>query len=489
MLTSNSINMKTRIICLPMVLICIGLLSSCSVEKLVTTNNQLTSEIKSQNDSLILSTTSIDRGIEKIKYNSESPDLNSLSKVSFSNFYFGDIIKEEILDKIGNWTKIKLSEKIKLQNGEIVIKERIGWYQFSTPEIIYQSTSNLLYDTYFDDKTQIINKESYNFQKFVFTGKTDLLDQKGTDILLAEKALNFDGLRFDTKRFDYANLNLGSYRGTYFNNCNLSNIIAKRDLITNENDFFETKIEGGTNKDMFFSFWKLRDVIFYNTLIENSNFGNCLFSSEISGLVTFNTVTFKNTKFNNTIDGYFKNIAHNNTLFEGCRFDDIKFYGLIHFNTRYVACNFYNSLWQGVSFNNTQVTPSKITGGYFYKLKIVGGDYSKIKIENYGGIKPQFSEIEIVNAFFSNSTIDAWFKEGSQIYGIGDFSGINFTSSIIENSTFGKTNQVSLFKMKNCNFTNVEFRTPVKFIKCDLTGSTWPTNISNIEFINCVGNP
>lgn len=467
----------------------IGLLTSCSVEKLVNTNNQLTSELKSQNDSLILSSNNVVSGIRKTNSNSESPDLSNLKKTSYSNFYFGEITKEEILEKKGSWTKIRLSEKIKLQNGEIVIKERTGWYLFNTPEIIYLVNAQLQYDSDFKSNTPFATIEKYNFSKFVFTGKVDLLDQKSIDILLSEKALNFDGLKFDNKRFDYANFTLGSYRGTYFLNSNLSNIIAKRDLITNDNDFFETKFEGGTNKDMTFSFWKIRDVIFYNTIIENSNFNNCLFSSEASGLVTFNTVSFKNIKFSNTTDGYFKNIVHNNTSFEGCRFDDIKFYGSINFNTRYISCNFYNSLWQGVSFNNTQVTPSKITGGYFSKLKIVGGDFSKIKIESYGGIKPQFSETEIVNAYFSNSTIDAWFKDGCQIYGNGDFSGINFTNSIIENSTFGKTNQVGLFKLKNCNFTNVEFRSPIKFIKCDLTGSTWPTNISNIEFIDCVEKP
>ena len=462
-------------------------MAGCGVEQLVATNNELTGKLRQQNDTLIGELRALRDTVRILSLADRAPEMAKLSQMSLSNFYYGDIVKEETLEQRGKWRKLRLTEKIKLQNGETVLKQRSGWYFFGTPETIYLADAQTSLDASFSEPLAETDINRYQVARILFTGKTDFLDQKGLDLLLADRAMNFDGLRFDAKRLDYANLALGSYRGTVFNNCNLSNVSGRRDVITTDHDFQKTRIEAGTNKDMSFSFWKFRDVLFYNTSIENSNFSNCLFTSEGNGLVSFNTVNLKNVQFSHTADGYFKNIVHSNTSFESCRFDDAKFYGTLHFNTRFTACNFYNNLWQGVSFNNTQVSPSRITGGYFSKMKIVGGDYSQIRIEAYGGMKPQFSETEIVNAIFTGSTIEAWFKENCKINGLNDFSRVNFTSSIFEDTTFGSTAQGMRFNLKNANFSGVEFRSNVKFIKCDLTGAIWPANVSNVQFIDCIG--
>lgn len=313
------------------------------------------------------------------------------------------------------------------------------------------------------------------------TDKLDLLDQKSIDILLSEKAMNFDGLRFDNKRFDYSNFTLGSFRGTYFNNCNLTAIVAKRDKITTDNDFNATTIQGGTNKNLNFSFWKINETIFYKTIIEQSTFLNCAFTSTVSGMVNFNEASIKNSKFVNTS---FEGITHLTSSYENVAFENVKTTFGVNFNLKYVNCNFKDCIWDKVSFNNTQAIPSKISGGFFSNLTITSGVYNSLIIEG----KPQFSGLKITNASFANAKIDAWIKDSSKIAGLNiDFSGVNYMSSIIEDTIFGSdlvTNP--RLNMKNSNFRTVTFRSQVKFINCDLTGSTWPTDISNITFINCL---
>jgi uncharacterized protein YjbI with pentapeptide repeats len=473
-------------------------LYSCSLPKLISENTDATNLLKSQNDLII---TQHDTLINKIqKFNTDyvaseskapSPDLANLKKTSYENFYFGQIVKEELLEKIGDWVKIKVQEKIEPKNGAAVIKERVSWYLYTTPDVVYQinyeqNSREFEIDTPGGQTTVL---RTLDLGELKSTTKTDMIDQKSLDILLSQKALNFDGLKFEAKRFDYANFSLGSFRGTYFSNSTLSNVIAKREMITNDNDFFETRIEGGTNKDMSFTSWKFFETFFYNTTLENVKFENCLFSSDPLANVTvptFNNVVFKKVNFTNTTEGYFKIAGQYKASYDQCRFTDVKVYGTVNMETKFVGCSFFNGLWNGIGFSNSLSTGNKITGGLFSKLKIIGGDFSKIIIEDYGGFKPQFKGVEIISSNFSKAVINATFSEGCTIKSnaSGNFSQINFKESTFENCTFGEqTLPTPLINMTNCDFSKCIFQGSVKFIYCDLRGSIFPADLSNVTFI------
>lgn len=337
------------------------------------------------------------------------------------------------------------------------------------------------------------NKPILNLNQIVFDGKVDSLDQRDIDLLLAQKALNFNGLRFDDKRFDFADFSSGSYRGTFFNNCNLSNIVALNDSHENKynskHNFNQTEIKKGINKNQLFVFWSFNNSFFYKTLIEKSKFDNCIFIGKRDGLVNFHTVTIKNSSFSNSKEGQLNGITLAFTRFESCRFDDIKFYDSVHFDSEYINCNFYGGLFQDLSFSPTM--KNKIIGGYFNNLQIRNCDFSEIIIDKIGLVHPKLKSVQIEGAYFSSAKIDAWFEDChiNSLYQNGDFNSVDFSTSIIENTVFGLKDSYSLFQMKKCDFSKVEFRNSVKFIKCDLTGSTWPSNISSVKFIDCVGNP
>ena len=461
---------------------------SCSVEKLINDNTSVTANIKSQNDTIINKIQQFNDDYRNNYYQGQAPDLVNLKKISFENFYFGEIISEEIIEKKATWIKVKVKEKIKLQNAQPVIYERTGWYSYTTPDIVYQISNSkptrLEADLNSEPATDVQNTAPQTLM--VYTTKPDLIDQKSLDMLFSQKALNFDGLKFDTKRFDYVNFSLGSFRGTYFLNSTLTNITGKREMITNDNDFTFTRFEGGTNKDWGFSFWKFRDCVFSGTTVENSKFDNCIFSSDLSGTYTFFNALFKLVTFNNTNDGYFKLAGQSKTTYEQCTFKDVKMYGFVSFETKFTACTFVNGIWQGLGFNNTQVPPSRITGGFFSKLKIIAGDYSKMIIEPNGGFKPSFESVEITNSIFAGANINAAFRENCKISGTGSFANINFQQSIFENVVFGSNVQSPRSNMQNCNFSGCDFQANTQFIKCDLRGATFPGNTANIQFIDCL---
>lgn len=320
------------------------------------------------------------------------------------------------------------------------------------------------------------------------TGKASTLTQKDVDILLASKALNFDGLRFDELRFDYANFSLGSYRGTYFNKCNLSSITAQRDKLQISPDFNLLKIEAGTSSNMNFILWRIKDFEFINMLVESSEFNNCLFESELAGKTNLNTVTFNKVNFNgNNTDYNFSGIVQRNTTYQGCRFTNVKQKGGINFIVTYANCVIDSGEWNGIAFNNTQAIQSRITGGVFTNLRIIAGDYTSIIIEPSGLTKPQFLGANWANTDFKRATINAWFQADSKLYGTSNFTGTNFSESIFEGCTFGDAKQTAKTSMQNANFSKCEFRNKTRFIRCNLTGATFPQDLTNVEFIECIG--
>lgn len=479
-LTKNDMKKALKLLTLSSLVI----LYSCSIEKHIIENNTLTKKQVEKIDSIFVAIDTISRSFNGHISSFNPPNFDILRVVPIEVFYFGEIVKEEIVEKNNGWLKLKLTEKIKLQNNQTIEKEKYGWFSYQSPNKIYLVNSNeILQELSSSDISTNIDLKNYLLAPLVTT-KDETLDQKTIDMLLSQKAMNFDGLKFNKKRFDYSNFSLGSFRGTYFIDCDLSNVIATREFLTNDNDFFKTRIDVGTNKDMTFKYWKFSDVIFFNTKIENSTFENCIFmTASTTGLVSFNNAIILNTKFSNPNDGYFSNIVHNNSSFQNCKFENVKSYGSINFNTKIEKSDFFNCLWQNSSYSSN----SKIIGGYFFNHKIINGNFSYFKIESLGQVKPKFESCEFTNSIFSNSTINAWFAQNTSFSGLTNFSNINFTSSIFEQVTFGSPNQGVPFNMKNCNFGNVEFRNQVKFIKCDLTGCIWPSDISNVQFIDCIG--
>lgn len=478
------------------------LLYSCKVEQLVRETNLRLNKLETRTDTISRSISKLEASIRNSTDYQKDPFITNLQKLSFESFYLGEIIQQEVLERLDNWLKLRVTERIRLQNGQLITKDRVGWYSFSNPKEVYLIPNSLQKEnepvadslTKLDSKsfTLSVNEKLLTANALVGTSKTDLQDQKAIDVLLAQKALNFDGLKFTGKRFDYANLSLGSFRGTTFENCDLSQIDAKRASLTDDYDFNETLMTGGIHKEMNFDNWKFNETIFFKTKVEKSNFTNCIFAAKLAsaGTVHFNSSSFDQCKFSQKENGYFKNIIFNNATFNGCTFDEVKFYSSINFTTQYVNCVFYGGLWQGVGYNNTQVPPSKIVGGLISKVSIKSGDYRGIIIEPSGLVKTDISGVEFVSANFSNSKIDAWFKDSFKVYAFGSFMGTDFKESIFENGVFGSEQQVGLFNMKNCDFSKCEFRENVKFVKCDLNGSKWPANLANVKFVDCVGkNP
>jgi uncharacterized protein YjbI with pentapeptide repeats len=494
------------------------ILFSCKVEQLVQETNQRLSKLESKTDTISNSVKSVKSAIGNYTEYQMDPLIANLQKSSFESFYFGEIINEEIVERRDNWLKVQVTERIRLQNGQVITKNRSAWYSYSNPGEVYLIPTNQQKENEpgldLDVKqlsakelsTKELNTKELNAKELspgidknllttaglTSTTKTDLQDQKAIDALLAQKALNFDGLKFTSKRFDYANFSLGSFRGTAFESCDLSFVEAKRGSITSDYDFTETLLSGGSQKRMNFENWKFNETIFLRTAVEKSNFTNCIFAADLNsaGTVHFNSSSFTQSTFSQKENGYFKSMIFNNSTFTQCIFNEVKFYSSINFTTQFVNCIFNGGLWHGVSYNNTQVPPSKIVGGTLNKLVVNGGDYRGIIIEPSGLVKTDIVGVEFVSANFSNSKIDAWFKDSFKAYAFGSFMGTDFKESIFENGVFGSELQAGLFNMKNCDFSKCEFRENVKFVKCDLTGSKWPSNLTNVKFVDCAGkNP
>ena len=462
---------------------------SCSVEKHILANNEISERQIIQGDSVIKDLSRIRNNIEQNVQSTYPSDIEVSNRINIDDFYFGNIIGEEVLAQKNDWIKIKIKEEIIVPNSKLILKERVGWFLFHTPTYIYpvpsENTIKIMdsMETVQQEKLQK-SEPIFPAPKLLTSDKSDALDQKSLDILLAAKSMNFDGFRFDNKRFDYANLSVGSFRGTFFNNCNLSYTRCKREILTKETDFENAKFELGTHLNVEYAFWKFKDVNFSKLTIENSNFENCLFNSTNSTKL-FQNAILKKTTFSNTVDGMFSAIKFGDTKFESCKFIDVKMYGIINHNTEYISCSFFGGTWYGLGFNSTQA-PSKILGGSFNNLTIIGGDYPFINILPFG-TAPSFSSVTVVNANFYKATISAIMQDGCKFYGGGNFSNIDFSTSFITNCEFGAANQAVLFNMTNSKFENTSTMYNVKFIKCDLTGSTWPTDTSKIEFIDCKG--
>lgn len=469
--------------------------TSCQVEQLVQYNNELLEDVYGQADTIQDQVKEINANLINYINSTETPAIDHLRRTSFDDFYYGEIIKEELIEKNGDWVKIRLTEKIRIADNGYILKEKLGWYSYNSPDYVYLIEENK--DLIADKNTRSliqqsiptdISKDHFTVQSISSATKTDLLSQKELDILLAGSDLNFDGLKFKDKRLDYANFSLGSFRGTIFESCNLKYVNGKREAISSQTDFEDTRVIGGINENMNFVNWKFIDSRFDNTSIKNSNFSDCIFSSNKSGHVTFFNITFEKSYFTNTDQGYFKNITQFNTKFEQTRFTNVDFYNSGYFNTQFINCVFHGGKWQGVVFNNVQVPPSKILGGFYSNIYIYSGNHSSIIIDKLGLVRPEFSGVQFVNTNFSNSKINAWFKDEFKIFGSSsNFSNIDFKESIFENGSFGSEEQVSLINLKNCDFSKCEFRAQVKFTKCDLTGAKFPDDVSNITFKDCIG--
>jgi uncharacterized protein YjbI with pentapeptide repeats len=379
-----------------LLLISIFCLTSCKIEKLVSDNNYISKEISK-------SAENIDLNAKMLFESSQPPNLNNLEVTTLDDFYYGDIIEEKIIEKKGNWLKLKLTEKIVLNENrnDFILKEKNGWYSFNSPKAIYLIETNLnSRNSIITENTPDISNDFFNLEKNIFTTKPDLLSDKDIDLLISKSSFNFDGLYFKNKRFDYSNFSLGSFYGTIFENCNLSSVNGVRNIFNEGFDFKNTQIVGGINEKLKFNNWKFVDFQFYNTSIKNSIFSNCILSNDADGLVSFLNVSIENSKFIKTNENsYLKNISHFNSKYIKTFFIDIISYNSYFFNTQLINCTFKGGEWNNSQFNNRSI-PNKILGGSFINLKINRGNFSSIEIDELGLSKPNFSNIEIKNSNF-----------------------------------------------------------------------------------------
>lgn len=476
------------------ILISFALISfSCGVNKLVEESNKNLESIVSKNDSIITRLKKIVDNDNSIYEKESVPNFSALKVSDLKSFYHGNIMKEEILEKKGSWVKVKLTERVNTSPSQFFVKERVAWCTLNSQTVYLVANSPLTIQTATSEQditifNPPIDISNYSYGKD-FTTKDETLSQKEIDQLLAQNALEFNGLKFVNKRFDFADFSDGAYKGTYFLNCNLTNISGVSDKTSTEYQFTETKFETGTNNKWLFKYWKFDTFMFFNMIIDNAKFYDCIFySTSDNGIVNINNTTIKNTLFDFTNDGYIKLNSIGKSSFESCNFKNIKFYTTVHFESKYENCVFNGGLFQGVSFNNSQVPPSRFKGGILRDLKIIGGDFSRIIIEQHGMSKTMIDNTEFVNVFLNNADINAWFMNNSKIYGLGNYSSINFKNSIFENTTFGSDTPATYkANFRNCNFTGCDFRENVKFVNCDLNGATFPASIPNVQFINCIG--
>lgn len=482
-------------------------LSSCKVEELIQSNNTIAEDqtklleennniavdVSTKIDSLRYEAQAIQKLITATTENNLPPNLGSLKRVSFDEFYFGVIVKEEVLERQGSWLNIELTEKIQLETGGVILRNRQGWYSYNSPNYIYTGGEVVTLNK--ENKAEVLNQveSKTKISKFVVTisgtTKSDLLNQKEVDLLLSQSDLNFDGLVFNDKKFDFSNFNLGSYRGTKFLKCNLSNVTAIRPSIGTQTDFEYTTISEGVTENMTFQNWKFIQSIFFKTTLNNIIFNDCILTGG-SGVVTFNQAKLFGARFTNSQQGYFKEIAQNQTEHVSSRFENVKFYQCVSWGNIYQNCSFFDCEWRGSAMLPYGGIKGKILGGFFKNLVIYSGDYSDIQILKNGLSYPEFTDLNITFSKFRNAVIDAWFKTSLTIIAPGgDYSYIDFKTSIFEAGIFGNSNMNTNMNMQNCDFSKCDFRGNVTFTKCDLRGATFPSDLSRITFIDCIGRP
>lgn len=482
-------------------------LSSCKVEKLIQSNNTIAEDqtklleenngiavvLSKKIDSLRYEAQAIQHMITATAQSNLPPNLGSLKRVSFDEFYFGTIVKEEVLERRGSWLNIELTEKIQMEAGGFILRSRQGWYSYNSPNYIYTSGEVAMLNKENEAvvMTQAESKTKISMYAMTISGttKSDLLNQKEVDLLLAQSDLNFDGLVFNDKKFDFSNFNLGSYRGTKFLKCNLSNVVAIRPAIGAQADFEYTTISEGITENITFQNWKFIKSAFFKTQLNDVIFNDCILTGG-SAVVTFNQAKLFGARFTNSQQGYFKEIAQYQTEHVSSRFENVKFYQCVSWGNIYQNCSFFDCEWRGSSMLPYGNIKGKILGGFFKNLEIYSGDYSDIQILKNGLSYPEFTDLNITFSKFRNAVIDAWFKNSLTIIAPGgDYSNIDFKTSIFEAGIFGNSDMYTNMNMRNCDFSQCEFRGNVTFTKCDLNGAKFPSDLSKITFTDCIGRP
>lgn len=450
-------------------------LIGCSTQSVLEETNSHLKDIRSSN--------------LKIQAQGDTPSLEGLSRTSYTIFHSGNIIQTDYLEQVGLWYKIRITERVIVNENDnsYIDIVRSGWVNSISPEIVYSSdelsNKNISNQTV-DDNTSFLAKSS----TLSSTPKKDLLSQKEVDQLLAADATHFDGLTFKGKDFRYANFSRGSFRGTRFEDSNLSHVLASSNSQENTSMFKDTLVRGGEHKNITFNNWSIDRSQFSGLTLIEPQFIDTTIGTSIGNHLTFRETVIDRAKFVSTRGGrgIFRNVSHYNVTYTAPKFESVDIFGGVHFTTTFVNPIIIGGKWSGVVFNNVQAPPSRIQGGFFKNVEFVNGDMKAIIIEKLGLSYPKFESTSLKWTDLSNAKISAWFRNSSSADGGAKFINTDFQDSIFEDFQFGEEIG-SRVDLRNADFSGVEFRGSNKFINCNVGGAKFPANIQNVTFSNCIG--
>lgn len=481
--------MKKEILFLTLVM-----LSSCKVSDLVKENNSIVSRVESESKK---TNELIENNFEELKQVLSDPEISKINLCQYNDFYSGVIKAEKVTTINNDWKQIELTKVIRSGNINIEVNSK-GYLNTNSPDQIYvikNEVKNTL------QNIAQLDSRSYSFEKKIVDSlinnklgpsqRTDIYTQKEVDIMLANGNYCFDGFVFKSKQFDYLDLEKGSFRGVIFDGCRLDDAIVRRTAYNNtEFDFEQTQIKNSSQiKNLDINYWKFNKGGIINSEIRDSEFKNCIFNE-----TGFNNVVFKNVKFKNYNDGYMNDFYSLNSRFEGCRFD----------STLFLSCVTWANTFSGCVFNGCEIkwtallpygyggTPTKMEYCTFLGGRFFSGDQSNIEIFHVGAWS-EFYGVEFSLINWRNAKVKGWFKENCFFSAGSNFEGLDWTSSIFEDTKFNNTNSTVTFNIKNCNFSGCEFRPGVEFNNCKFTGVSFPPTASlqnaGVKFYNCQGAP
>lgn len=322
--------------------------------------------------------------------------------------------------------------------------------------------------------------------------RKDIYTQLDVDKMIARGRYVLNGFRFENKNFSYTDFIKGSFRGTDFINSNIDYSIAKEDQIDIEDNRFEETYFGNYTDpidNLYFSFWVFPKTFFDSLSIRKSEFSNSILQD-----VSFRNVKLEQVSFVNKQEGYIDNLSSINTNFSQVEFESTKINSSYFFGTTFSGCTFKNFEFISASLKSSRGFENKIEASNFLNGSFFSGSMQEIKI--YDPVSHStFSRIEFIHPNLYKATIKAWFKDGVKFYGrrSTNMDNINWMTSIFENTEFGTLNSTIKIKIRNNNFSKVEFRDGVTFFNCDLTNSIFPSvqDLKNagVKFIDCNNAP
>jgi uncharacterized protein YjbI with pentapeptide repeats len=326
---------------------------------------------------------------------------------------------------------------------------------------------------------------------FPIPGRPDNLTQGNIDQLLANGQINFDGLRFDNKRMEFINFDKGSFRGTTFYNTILNDGVARRKIAEPDRfDFEDTNIYLSKLKRVNFSNWKFLRTVFQGDSITDSDFKYCFFND-----TKFYNSYLIRVKFKNNIETTLYNNQFYSCILDGNRFEGVKFNG-----GSFCDVNFKSAVFNEVDFFNVNfmkvgiLNPVKFSAG----CSIQNTKFTSCTLVNviFGSqeTNTRFSNVTFDNIIWTNGSVIGSFNDNCVFKGPATLlQNVNFMNSTFNGINFGILNVNYKITIKQCQFNNCVFNSPITFYNCNLENSTFPSvsilQASGVKFINCLYAP